>query len=137
MPIIIRNAGIRLSGGGGGGGGGGGSGTVTSVGLSMPGIFITTGSPITSAGTIAVTFADTFPGTVLASSLNGPGQPSFRPLVISDIPNLSTIYITADGTYTLKNKTISAANNTITGLTDVNLSGNAAIRNQNLQFRAI
>lgn len=34
---------------------GGGSGTVTSVGLSMPGGFTVSGSPVTGAGTIAVT----------------------------------------------------------------------------------
>lgn len=39
----------------GGGGGGGGSGSVTSVGLSMPSIFNVSGSPVTNAGTIAVT----------------------------------------------------------------------------------
>ena len=39
----------------GGGGGGGGTGTVTSVGLSVPTEFAVSGSPVTSAGTIAVT----------------------------------------------------------------------------------
>jgi len=40
-------------------GGGGGSGTVTSVALSMPSAFTVTGSPITGAGTFAVTGAGT------------------------------------------------------------------------------
>ena len=40
-------------------GGGGGSGTVTSVGLSMPSAFSVTGSPVTTAGTLAVTGAGT------------------------------------------------------------------------------
>jgi len=39
----------------GGGGGGGGTGSVTSIGITMPSAFAVTGSPITSAGTIAIT----------------------------------------------------------------------------------
>lgn len=48
---LAKNAGSSE----GGGGGGGGTGTVTSVGLSMPTAFDVSGSPVTSAGTIAVT----------------------------------------------------------------------------------
>lgn len=46
------------SGSGGGGGGGGADGTVKSVGLSMPTGFNTSGSPITTSGTIRVSFAN-------------------------------------------------------------------------------
>jgi hypothetical protein len=41
------------------GGGGGGGGTVTSVALTVPSAFAVSGSPITSAGTIAITGAGT------------------------------------------------------------------------------
>lgn len=41
----------------GGGGGGGGDGSVTSVGLRMPTGFTVSGTPVTTAGTLAVTFA--------------------------------------------------------------------------------
>lgn len=41
------------------GGGGGGSGTVTSVGLSAPAFLSVAGSPITSSGTIALTYSGT------------------------------------------------------------------------------
>lgn len=56
---------------GGGGGGGGGTGTVTSVGLSMPDAFDVTGSPVTGAGTIAVTLKSgyTIPSTTLVNRI--------------------------------------------------------------------
>lgn len=56
---------------GGGGGGGGGTGTVTSVGLSMPDAFSVTGSPVTGAGTIAVTLKSgyTIPSTTLINRI--------------------------------------------------------------------
>lgn len=56
-------------------GGGGGSGTVTSVGLSIPGIFTITNSPVTTSGTLTATPTGTSGGipyfsssTALASS---------------------------------------------------------------------
>ena len=42
------------------GGGGGGTGTVTSVGLTMPAQFDVSGSPVTGAGTFAVTLKNTY-----------------------------------------------------------------------------
>ena len=109
MPIIIRNAGINL-GGGGSGGGGGGTGTVTSVGFSAPSIFVTSGSPITSSGTITITLASQLGNTIFAGPPTGSGIPYFRPLVISDIPNLSTLYMTPTGGYVVTNKIINAQN---------------------------
>jgi hypothetical protein len=43
------------------------AGGVTSVGLSMPSIFVVSGSPVTSAGTLAAALAVQTPGTVLAA----------------------------------------------------------------------
>ena len=55
----VNGTGSRAGGGGSGGGGGqGGGGSVTSVGLSMPTGFNTSGSPITTSGTLQVSFAN-------------------------------------------------------------------------------
>lgn len=58
----VNGTGSRAGGGGsssgGGGGGGGADGTVKSVGLSMPTGFNTSGSPITTSGTIQVSLAN-------------------------------------------------------------------------------
>jgi len=50
-------------------GGGGGSGTVTSVALSAPSIFTVTGSPITTSGTLAISYS----GTALPVANGGSG----------------------------------------------------------------
>jgi len=70
------------------GGGGPGSGTVTSVALSMPGIFSVSGSPITTAGTLAVSLSSQLQNLVWASPNGSSGAPTFRALVASDIPAL-------------------------------------------------
>ena len=63
------------------------SGTVTSVGLSMPADFSVAGSPITNAGTLAVTYATQSANTVLAGPTTGvAATPTFRALVDADIP---------------------------------------------------
>lgn len=54
----------------GGGGGGGGDGSVTSVGLRMPTGFAVSGSPVTTAGTLAVTFASGYSLPTTASQAN-------------------------------------------------------------------
>jgi hypothetical protein len=67
------------------------AGTVTSVGFSAPSLFTVTNSPITSSGTIAMTF-----NTVAHNvALLGPtgttsGQPSFRAIVNGDLPTTLT-----------------------------------------------
>lgn len=63
------------------------SGTVTSVGVSMPGIFSVAGSPITTNGTIAVTFSTQAANTALMGPTSGAAAaPTFRALVGADIP---------------------------------------------------
>lgn len=63
-------------------------GTVSSVGLSMPTEFSVTGSPITSSGTISVSWGNQSANTVFAGPSSGaPSQPSFRSLTDDDIPN--------------------------------------------------
>lgn len=87
------------------------TGTVTSVGMTVPTGLSVSGSPITTNGTLAVSFANGYsiPTTakqgnwdtaystvtgsqttnkVFASPSNASGAPSFRALVAADIPNL-------------------------------------------------
>lgn len=58
-----------------------------SVGLGMPaGEFSVSGSPVTDAGTLGVTWKSQTVGKVFASPAVGSGTPVFRALVTSDIP---------------------------------------------------
>lgn len=75
-------------------GAGGGSGTVTSVALSLPAIFSVTGSPVTTAGTLAATLASQTANTVFAAPNGSAGAPTFRVLVAADIPTLAQSKIT-------------------------------------------
>jgi len=76
-----------------------GSGTVTSVALTAPSIFTVTGSPITSSGTLALTYS----GTALPILNGGTGQTTanaaFNALAPSQTSN-SGKYLTTDGTNT-------------------------------------
>ena len=72
----------------GGGGGGCGSGTVTSVALSVPGFLTVSGSPITSAGTLALALANQTANTHFAGPASGSAAaPTFRALVAADLPS--------------------------------------------------
>lgn len=65
----------------------GGSGTVTSVGLTAPGIFSVGGSPITGAGTLVITLVNQSANLVWAGPGSGSAAgPTFRSLVTADIP---------------------------------------------------
>jgi hypothetical protein len=82
-----------------------GTGTVTSVGFTAPSIFSVSGSPITTAGTIALSLVNEAANTVFAGPASGgPGIPTFRSLVAADIPSLPyaqdafTIIQTPNGT---------------------------------------
>lgn len=66
-----------------------GTGTVTSVGLSLPGIFSVTGSPVTGSGTLTATLASQTANLVWASPNGASGAPTFRALVANDIPTLT------------------------------------------------
>lgn len=70
-------------------GGGGGSGTVTSIGVTMPSVFTVAGSPVTTAGTIGVTFATGQTQNLVLASPNGAsGAVALRALVAADLPNI-------------------------------------------------
>lgn len=72
-----------------------GAGTVTSVGLTLPDIFNVTGTPVTTSGTLAVTFEDANESWVFAGPSSGNGAPTFRALVAGDIPAHSTDKLTS------------------------------------------
>lgn len=62
---------------------------VTSVGLSMPGIFTVTNSPVTSSGTLTASLATQAANTVFAGPASGASAaPAFRALTAADIPTL-------------------------------------------------
>jgi hypothetical protein len=73
-----------------GSGGGGGSGTVTSVALTTPGVlYSVSGSPITTSGTLALNLISQAQNSFLAGPTSGSGNPSFRAIVVGDIPILN------------------------------------------------
>lgn len=75
-----------------------GTGTVTSVALTMPSIFSVAGSPVTTAGTLAVTLQTESANVIFAGPSTGsPATPTFRSLVVADIPALS--YAPVGATY--------------------------------------
>lgn len=55
-----------------------GSGTVSSVGLSMPSIYSTAGSPVTSTGTLTVTLANQVATSIWGNFTSGSTTPSFN-----------------------------------------------------------
>lgn len=64
-----------------------GAGTVTSAALTAPAIFSVAGSPITTAGTLAVTLATQTANLVWAGPTTGAASaPTFRGLVNADLP---------------------------------------------------
>jgi hypothetical protein len=67
---------------------------VTSVGLSAPSsIFTVTGSPVTSAGVLALALVAQAANTAwMGPATGGPADPTFRALVADDIPDLSGVY---------------------------------------------
>ena len=59
---------------------------VTSVGLSLPGIFTVSGSPVTTTGTLTATLASQTANTVFAAPNGSAGTPTFRALAYADLP---------------------------------------------------
>jgi hypothetical protein len=74
---------------------GAGAGTVTSVGLDLPDIFEVSGSPVTSAGTLAATLATQAQNRFFSGPATGAdAAPTFRSIVAGDLPDLSGTYLT-------------------------------------------
>lgn len=70
------------------GGGSVGTGTVTSVALTVPTEFSVSGSPVTSSGTLAITWANATANYILAGPTSGgAAAPTLRAMVTADIPN--------------------------------------------------
>lgn len=67
------------------GGGGGGTGTVTSVAMTVPSILAVGGSPVTTAGTLALTLQPQLQNRVFASPIGSSGVPTFRSIVAEDL----------------------------------------------------
>lgn len=65
-----------------------GAGTVTSVGLSVPGVlFSVAGSPVTASGTVALSLLTQAANTILAGPTSGgAATPTMRALVAADLP---------------------------------------------------
>ena len=61
-------------------------GTVTSVGLTLPGIFTVSGSPVTTTGTLTAALASQSANTFLAAPTGVAGVPAFRGIVMADLP---------------------------------------------------
>jgi hypothetical protein len=70
------------------GGGGGGGGTVTSVALTVPSAFAVSGSPITSAGTLAITGAGTS-----GDYIDGTGALQTFPTIPTELRDLTDVNI--------------------------------------------
>ena len=105
------------------GSGGGGGGTVTSVTVTMPAEFTVSGSPITSAGTIAVGLATEPANEVWAGPTSGSAAvPTFRALVAADIPTLSgygtvtSVAVTMPAIFTTSGSPITSAGTIAVGL---------------------
>jgi hypothetical protein len=78
------------------------TGSVTSVGMTVPSFLSVTGSPITTAGTLAVSLANENANLVFAGpSSGGAAAPTFRSLASADIPNLDWSKITTGTPSTL------------------------------------
>jgi hypothetical protein len=67
---------------------GGGGGTVTSIGISFPSIFCTSGTnPVTSSGTIIASLCNASANAVFAGPASGSAAtPGFRSLTVADMP---------------------------------------------------
>jgi hypothetical protein len=77
------------------------AGTVTSVGLTAPSEFAVSGSPITTSGTIALSWTTESANLLFAGPASGSAaSPTFRALSANDIPNLSAIYQPLDSDLT-------------------------------------
>lgn len=106
-------------------------GTVTSVGLTLPAIFLVSGSPVTGSGTIAATLATQTANYVWAGPASGvAATPAFRALVPADLPVATTSALGAvqpDGTtITISAGVISAVTGgggTVTSVSVVSANG--------------
>ena len=115
-----------------------GSGSVTSVGLSLPGIFTVSNSPVTTTGTLTGTLATQFANNIFAGPTSGgAAAPTFRSLVAADIPTLTAAKISDFDTQVRTNRLdqmtapvadVSFNNRKITSLADPTQNQDAATK---------
>lgn len=110
-----------------------GGGSVTSVGLSMPGEFSVTNSPITSSGSLTVNKANQNANTVYAGpSGGGAAAPGFRSLVSADLPagvgSVTSVAATLTGSALLS---LAVSGSPITTSGTIGLTVNFANQNAN------
>ena len=91
-----------------------GTGTVTSVGLTSPGVLYTvSGSPVTTSGTLALSLISQTANTVLAAPNGSSGNPSFRALVAADLPagtgTVTSVGLTMPSIFTVAGSPITSA----------------------------
>lgn len=102
---------------------GGGTGTVTSVGLTMPGVLYNAsvpGSPITTSGTLAPTLKTQVQKTVLAGPASGAdAAPTFRTVAYSELTGLPTLAATTTCSSTDKFSAYNASTGVYTCSADV------------------
>lgn len=77
-----------------GGGGAGSNGTVTSVTATVPAFMGISGSPVTTTGTLAFSFATQAQNLIFAAPCSSTGAVTFRALCAADIPALAPSKIT-------------------------------------------
>lgn len=82
----------------------GSGGSVTSVGLSLPGIFNVGGSPVTGSGVLTGTFINQTANTFFAGpSTGGLGSPGFRSMVLADLPSIASTNLSDSSTLVRNN----------------------------------
>lgn len=101
--------------------------SVYSVGLSMPGIFTVSSSPVTSSGTLTAVLATQSANTIFAGPASGSAvAPTFRTQVLADLPQLANgqLYIGSTGLSVVAATLTQGANN---GVTIVNAAGSITL----------
>lgn len=110
---------------------------VSSVGLSMPSLFLVSGSPVTSTGTLTASLVNQTANRIFAGpSSGGAGAPTFRTLAAADLPSLSSgltgILPIANGGTNASSAGIASFNN----ITGYSASGATGTTSSNLVFSA-
>jgi len=107
--------------------------SVTSVGLSLPGIFTVSNSPVTGSGTLTGTLAAQNANLIFAGPTTGSATtPSFRSLVAADLPNTAVTASSYGSASSVATFTVdaagrlTAASNTAIAITSSAVSGLAA-----------
>lgn len=99
--------------------GGQGSGSVTSVAMTVPSWLQVSGSPITTAGTLAVTGASTAAHTFLAGPATGNAPPTMRTFALGDLPAQADDTILSN----ISGSSASPAANSLTNILDNAFTG--------------